>query len=95
MSWMDKDENKLLQRSFIFGMIGILCCMIPLFNRNFRFTDLESINVFTGIGIGAQLFGLSIAVLVIRKRKISHEIKQKAQRMAIALTVALIFFFMI
>lgn len=95
MSWMDKDENKLLQRSFIFGMTGILCCMVPLFNRNFRFTDFENLSILTGIGIGVQLFALSIAVLVIRKRKISQKTKSKAQRMAIALTVALIFFFMI
>src|SRR5690606_28680004 len=95
MSWMEKDENMLLQRSFIFGMIGILFCMVPLCNRSFHFWDWANINVLTGIGIGVQLFALSIAVLVIRKRKISHEIKNKAQRMAIALTVALMFFFMI
>lgn len=95
MSWMEKNENDLLQRSFFFGIAGILLCMVPLFNRNFRFTDFENINVLTGIGIGVQLFALSIAVLVLRKRKISHEAKSRAQRMVIALTVALIFFFMV
>lgn len=95
MSWMEQDENKLLQRSFFFGMIGILFCMVPLFNRNFHFWDWGNINLLTGIGIGVQLFALSIAVLVIRKRKISYDTKNKAQRMSIALTVALIFFFMI
>lgn len=95
MSWMEKNEDTLLQRSFFFGMAGIILCMIPLFNQNFRFSDFENISLFTGIGIGLQLFGLSIAVLVLRKRKIKHETKRRAQRMVVALTVALLFFFMI
>ncbi len=95
MSWMEKNEDKLLQRSFFFGMAGILCCMVPLFNRNFRLWDFENINILTGIGIGVQLFALSIAVLVLRKKKIQPETKSRAQRMVIALTVALLFFFMI
>lgn len=95
MSWMEKDENKLLQRSFFFGTIGMLFSMVPLFNRNFHFWDWQNVNLLNGIGIGVQLFALSIAVLVLRKRKISHETKHKAQRMTIALTVALLFFIMI
>lgn len=95
MSWMEKNEDKLLQRSFFFGMAGILFCMVPLFNHYYPFLKFENLQLLTGIGIGLQLFALSIAVLVLRKRKISPEVKSRAQRMVIALAVALIFFMMI
>lgn len=95
MNWMGKKEEKLLQKSFWFGMGGIVASLVPLFNRYERFTDHESLYLLTGIGIGLQLFALSIAVLVLRKPKISNETKSRAQRMAIALSVSLIFFFVI
>ena len=95
MNWMEKKEENLLKKSFLFGFLGIVVSLVPLFNRYLRFTDHDSIYFLTGIGIGLQLFALSIAVLVLRKPKISHETKSKAQRMAIALTVSLIFFFVI
>jgi uncharacterized membrane protein YoaT (DUF817 family) len=95
MSWMEKEEEKLLQKAFFFGIGGIIACLLPLFNRYLYFMENNYIHMLTGIGIGAQFFALSIAVLVIRKRKITHESKARAQRMAIALTVSLIFFFII
>ena len=95
MNWMDKDEGKLLHKAFFFGIGGIIACMVPLFNSYGRFWENVNINIFTGIGIGVQLFSLSILVLILRKRKITHETKGKAQRMIIALTVSLLFFFMI
>ena len=95
MNWMDKDEGKLLHKAFLFGIGGIIACMVPLFNSYGRFWENVNINIFTGIGIGVQLFSLSILVLILRKRKITHETKGKAQRMIIALTVSLLFFFMI
>jgi hypothetical protein len=95
MSWMGKNEEKLLQKSFVFGIMGILSCLLPLFNRYGRFTDHEYVYLLTGIGIGSQLFALSIAVLVLRKKKISQEIRGRAQRMTIALAVSLLFFFLI
>lgn len=95
MSWMEKDEGKLLQRSFLFGIGGIFACLLPLFNRYAQFTDYEYFHILTGIGIGMQLFALSIAVLVLRKRNISLENKERAQRMTIALAVSLLFFFLV
>lgn len=95
MNWMEKQEEKLLQKSFLFGIFGIMAALVPLFNRYERFTEHDSLYLLNGIGIGLQLFALSIAVLVLRKPKISHETKSRAQRMAIALSFSLIFFFVI
>ena len=94
MKWFDKDENLLLQRSFIFGVVGIALCLIPLFNNYFQFFNLPT-GPINGVGIGLQFFGLSIAVLVLRKRKISEENRDKAKKMILVLAVALIFFFMV
>ena len=95
MNWMEKKEEKLLKKSFLFGILGILASLMPLFNSYQNFADHETLYLLTGIGIGLQLFALSIAVLVLRKPKISLETKSRAQRMVIALTVSLIFFFVI
>lgn len=95
MNWMEKDEESLLKKSFLFGLAGIIACMVPLINRYGQFTDSSSMGLFTGIGIGVQLFALSIAVLVIRKRNIAAETKERAQRMTIALAVSLLFFFLV
>lgn len=92
---MEKDEGKLLQRSFIFGIGGIIACLLPVFNRYGRFIENEYFHILTGIGIGAQLFALSIAVLVLRRRKIIQENKERAQRMTIALAFSLLFFFLV
>lgn len=93
MSWRKKDEENLLKKAFFFGMGGIIACLLPFLNRQLLFTENEYIHLLTGIGIGVQLFALSIAVLVLRKPKISHETKSKGQRMVIALAFSLIFFF--
>ncbi|HLU89221.1 MAG TPA: hypothetical protein VKZ51_05265 [Cyclobacteriaceae bacterium] len=95
MSWMLKDESKLLRNAFLVGLFGILVCLISLFNRNMHFFDYAHGAWLTGIGIGAQLFSLSITVLLLRKRGIDPEIKGRTQRMTVALTVALLFFFII
>ena len=47
----------------------------------------------TGVGIALQLFGLSIAVLVLRKKKIQETTKDKAKKMVLVLAVSLIYFF--
>ena len=95
MSWMPKDENKLLKKGFLFGLVGLIACLIPLFNSDLHFSDNEYISVFTGIGIGVQLFSLSVAVLLLRKRGVNPEVKRKAQWLTIALTVSLLFFFIV
>lgn len=93
-NWMEKDENMLLKRSFIFGVTGIIICLIPLYNNYFHFIE-HSLGALNGIGIALQFFGLSIAVLVLRKRKIAEEVKDKAKKMVLVLGVALVFFFMV
>ena len=79
MKWIDKDTKLLLQRSFLFGATGIIICMIPLFNNYFQFLDIP-MGPVKGAGILLQFFGLSIAVMVLRKRKIDEELKDKAKR---------------
>lgn len=45
-----------------------------------------------GVGLALQLVGLSLAVLVIRQRKLAPEIKEKAKKMILVLAVGLMFF---
>ena len=92
---MEKDEGKLLQMSFYFGLTGIVACLLPLFNRDLNFWDQGKIFFLTGLGIGLLLFSLSIAVLVLRKRNIAFETRSRAKRMIVALAIALFFFFII
>ena len=66
-SWMDKAPEMLLKRSFLFGLIGIIFCLIPLVNTNFQFLQVPH-GPINGIGIALQFFALSIAVLVLRRR---------------------------
>jgi hypothetical protein len=93
MNWMQKDEEVLLERAFLFGITGFVLCLIPLVNGYFNFLDAP-MGPLTGMGIGLQLFGLSIAVLVLRKRKIKETSKEKAKKMTLVIAVALVFFFL-
>jgi len=65
-----------------------------MFNHIKPFAEPGKIFFLNGFGIGAQLLALSMAVLVIRQRKIPHEFKEKAKRMIIVLGAALVFFFL-
>ncbi|EOZ99652.1 hypothetical protein A33Q_0333 [Indibacter alkaliphilus LW1] len=94
MNWMDKNEELLLQRSFLFGITGIVLCLLALVNINLSLLNAP-MGPLNGVGIALQFFGLSIAVLVLRKRKISDKAKEKAKKMILVLGVALIFFFMV
>lgn len=94
MKWFDKDENLLLQRSFIFGLTGIGLCLVPLFNGYFQFLNAP-MGPLNGVGLLLQFFGLSIAIMVLRKRKISEQAKDKAKKMILVLGVALVFFIMV
>lgn len=94
MNWMNKDEGLLLQRSFLFGITGIFLCLLALVNVNLDLLKAP-MGPLNGVGIALQFFGLSIAVLVMRKRKISNKTKEKAKKMILVLGVALIFFFMV
>jgi len=94
MSWEEKNEELLLKRSFLFGISGIIICLFPLFNAYFDFVNIPMTPI-NGIGIILQFFAISIAIMVLRKRKISEETKDKAKKMILVLGVALIFFFMV
>jgi hypothetical protein len=94
MSWMNKDERLLLQRSFLFGVTGIGLCLLALANTYYRFLEAP-MGPLNGVGIALQFMGLSIAVLVLRKRKISEAIKDKSKKMVLVLGVALFFFFLV
>ncbi|PRY86532.1 hypothetical protein CLW00_10819 [Mongoliibacter ruber] len=91
---MEKDEGLLLQRSFIFGIVGITLCLLALINKNMNLLEAP-MGPLNGVGIALQFFGLSIAVLVLRKRKITDKTKEKAKKMVLILGVALVFFFMV
>ncbi len=91
---MEKDEKLLLQRSFLFGVTGILLCSLALANSYFEFLDAP-MGPLNGVGVALQFFGLSIAVLTLRKRKIQEETKDKSKQMIMILSVALLFFFMV
>ncbi|AWW29789.1 hypothetical protein DN752_06460 [Echinicola strongylocentroti] len=92
MSWIDQDPRKLLQRCFIIGLVGILLCIIPLANTVWTIFDPQKLNFLNGFGLLAQLIALSIAVYVLRMRKIAEGPKDKAKSMVIVLGVALVFF---
>ncbi|PZX48695.1 hypothetical protein [Algoriphagus chordae] len=91
MKWTDHSDKTLLQRSFLFGITGIVLCMLSLLNSYFHVLDAP-MGPLNGVGYALQLVGLSLAVLVIRKRKLSPEIKVRAQKMIVILAVGLLFF---
>jgi uncharacterized YccA/Bax inhibitor family protein len=91
MKWTEQPEGILLQRSFLFGITGIVLGTLSLLNMNFQFLQAP-MGPLNGASILLQIIGLSIAVLVLRKKKLSPEDKQKAQKMVLILGVALLFF---
>ncbi|MCH7398318.1 hypothetical protein MM236_09975 [Belliella sp. DSM 107340] len=94
MNWMEKDEDLLLQRSFLFGATGIILCLLALANTYYQVLEAP-MGPLNGVGIALQFFGLSIAVLVLRKRKITEAVKDKSKKMILVLGVALFFFFLV
>ncbi|WP_018476072.1 hypothetical protein [Echinicola pacifica] len=94
MSWMDKNPNDLLQKAFFTGLIGIVLCLIPIISLLLPSIPREKVFFLKGFGILAQLTALSMVVLVLRVRKLDKTIKDKAKRMLIVLSVALLYFFL-
>jgi len=88
-------EKKLLERAFLFGMVGIVLSLTPQVILNFWPTMDFYPGWLSGLGIGCQLLAMSLAVLVLRQRKISKDIQQKAKQMTLVLAVSLLFFFLI
>ncbi len=91
MKWTELPEGTLLTRTFLFGITGILLGVVSLVNQNFNLFD-GPMGPLNGVSIGLQLVGLSIAVLLLRKRKISESAKNKAQKMTVVLGAAVLFF---
>jgi len=91
MKWSDLPESVLLQRSFIFGIVGIILGALSILNTTWRFVDAP-MGPLNGISLLLQFAGLGIAILVLRKRKVSKEFKEKSQMMILILAVALVFF---
>ncbi|WP_425635930.1 hypothetical protein ACPUEN_10985 [Algoriphagus yeomjeoni] len=91
MKWTNHPPKTLLQRSFLFGITGIALCLLALLNSYFKVLEAP-MGPLNGVGLALQLLGLSLAVLVIRQRKLTPEIKEKAQKMILVLAVGLLFF---
>lgn len=91
MKWTNHPPQILLQRSFLFGITGIVLCALALANSYFGWL-IAPMGPLRGTGILLQLIGLSLAVLVIRKRKLDPETTEKAKKMILILAVGLLFF---
>ncbi|MBD3627120.1 hypothetical protein [Cyclobacterium sp.] len=95
MNWKEMNVDSLLQKSFLFGLAGIVCCMVPLVVIAMQWNVIAYNNLFTGLGLALQLFGLSLSVLVLRRRNIGEIQKEKAKKMVLVLAVALLFFILV
>ncbi len=91
MKWTDQPEGVLLQRSFLFGITGIVLGALSLLNTNFQLVQAP-MGPLNGVSLLLQFLGLSLAVLVLRRKKMTAEDKQKAQKMVLILGVSLLFF---
>lgn len=91
MKWTEHPTGVLLQRSFLFGITGVVLGALALLNINLKWMEAP-MGPLNGVSILLQFIGLSIAVLVLRKKKLSPEDKQKSQKMVLVLGVALLFF---
>lgn len=91
MKWTDQPEAVLLQRSFLFGITGIVLGTLSILNTNYQLVQAP-MGPLNGVSFLLQLLGLSLAVLVLRKKKLTAEDKQKAQKMVLILGVGLLFF---
>lgn len=91
MKWTDQPEGVLLQRSFLFGITGVVLGALSLMNTNFLLVQAP-MGLLNGVSLLLQFLGLSLAVLVLRRKKMTSEDKLKAQKMVLILGVALLFF---
>lgn len=91
MKWSDLPEPVLLQRSFLFGILGIVLGALSILNTTWRLLPAP-MGPLNGVSLLLQFAGLGMAILVLRKRKLTSEYKEKSQMMILILAVALIFF---
>ena len=91
MKWSSLPEPVLLQRSFHFGITGILLGTLSLLNTKLQLLDAP-MGPLNGVSLLLQFFGLGLAVIVLRRPKVAVEFKEKSQLMILILAVALLFF---
>lgn len=91
MKWTNQPNNILLERSFLFGIVGIILGTLAIINTKFYFVDAP-MGPLNGVSLALQLIAISLAVLVLRKRKLESDLKVKAQKMVVVLAAALLFF---
>lgn len=91
MKWSDLPEPVLLQRSFLSGITGIVLGALSILNSTWHYVNAP-MGPLNGVSLLLQFGGLGMAIMVLRKRKLSQEYKEKSQMMILILTVALLFF---
>lgn len=91
MKWSDLPEPVLLQRSFLFGITGIVLGALSILNTTWQFVAAP-MGPLKGMSLLLQFVGLGLAILVLKKRKLSKENKERSQMMILILAVALLFF---
>ena len=91
MKWSELPEPVLLQRSFLFGIVGIVLGTLSLINTHFGYLDAP-MGPLNGVSLLLQFAGIGQSILVLRKRKLAPEFKEKAQILILVLGVALLFF---
>ena len=91
MKWTDQPEPVLLQRAFLFGITGIILGTLSILNSIYHLLKAP-MGPLNGASLLLQIIGLSLAVLVLKKRKLAQEYKEKSQLMILILAVALLFF---
>lgn len=91
MKWSDLPEPVLLQRAFLFGITGIILGILSILNSTWHFVQAP-MGPLNGVSLLLQFAGLGMAIMVLRKRKLAQEFKEKSQMMILILTVALLFF---
>jgi hypothetical protein len=91
MKWSELPEPVLLQRSFLFGIVGIIIGTLSLINAHFGFMDAP-MGPLNGVSILLLFMGIGQSILVLRRRKLAQEFKEKSQILILVLGVALLFF---
>ena len=67
MKWSDLPEPILLQRSFLFGIVGIVLGALSILNTTWHFVQAP-MGPLNGVSLLLQFAGLGMAILVLRKR---------------------------
>ena len=91
MKWSELPEPVLLQRSFLFGLTGIILGALSILNTTWHLVQAP-MGPLNGVSFLLQFMGLGLSIIVLRKRKVAQEYKEKSQMMILIMSVALLFF---